>query len=542
MIFASVPIESAVGAILAHSIRGGGFALPKGRKLTNDDIASLARAGHRTVVVARMESADVPEDEAAATVAASLAGAGVWVAPAATGRANLHAETKGLAIIDADRVHRMNAVDEAITIATVPAFAVVQPRQMLATIKTIPFSAPGWALEACGAIAVEGAPVLSVAPFRAYRAGLVQTRLPGTKDTVLEKTIAGTRARLEALGSTLAETAVVDHDRSAVAAAMERQREHGLGPLLVMGASATVDRRDIIPSAIIALGGEIMHYGMPVDPGNLLLLAGLGDTAVVVLPGCARSSKLNGFDWVLQRLLAGLDVGRADIMAMGVGGLLTEIPTRPAPREVMALGSRKPAVAGVVLAAGLGSRMGPRNKLLADVGGKPLVIAVVEAAMASRLHPVVVVIGHRSDEMRAALGTLPLTIIENPDYRNGLSASIRAGLSALPPGLDGVAILLGDMPMVQASHIDALISAFARAGREAICVPTHAGRRGNPVLWGAEYLPDLRSLKGDIGGRKLLARYAECVREVEMPDGGVLFDVDRPDDLAAQISLARPGA
>ena len=541
MIFASVPIESAVGAILAHSIRGGGFALPKGRKLTDDDVASLARAGHRTVVVARMESADLPEDEAAATVAASLAGAGVSVAPAATGRANLHAETKGLAIIDADRVHRMNAVDEAITIATVPPFAIVQPRQILATIKIIPFSAPGWAVGACRAIAVEGAPVLSVAPFRAHRAGLVQTQLPGTKDAILEKTTAGTRARLEALGSTLAETTVVDHDQSAVAAAMGRQRELGLGPLLVMGASATVDRRDIIPSAIIALGGKIMHYGMPVDPGNLLLLARLGDTAVVVLPGCARSSKLNGFDWVLQRLLAGLDVGRADIMAMGVGGLLTEIP-RPAPREGIARVSRKPAVAGVVLAAGLGSRMGPRNKLLAEVAGKPLVVAVVEAAMASRLDPVVVVVGHRSDEMRAALGGLPLTIIENPDYRNGLSASIRAGLSALPSGLDGVAILLGDMPRVQASHIDALISAFARAGREAICVPTHAGRRGNPVLWGAEYLSDLRSLTGDIGGRKLLARYAECVREVEMPDSGVLIDVDRPDDLAAQISLASPGA
>ncbi len=163
MIFAAVPIESAMGAILAHGIKGEGLALAKGRKLTSDDLLSLSRAGYRTVVVARMEAEDIPEDEAAATIAASLAGAGVSVTPAATGRANLHAAAKGLAVIDVDRLHRMNAIDEAITIATVPAFAVVEPGQMLATIKIIPFAAPDRAVSACRGIAMEAAPPLSVA-------------------------------------------------------------------------------------------------------------------------------------------------------------------------------------------------------------------------------------------------------------------------------------------------------------------------------------------------------------------------------------------
>jgi molybdenum cofactor cytidylyltransferase len=541
MIFAVEPIESAVGALLAHGVKGAGFALSKGRKLTSEDVALLARAGRRTVVVARLEPAEVPEDEAAATVAASLAGAGVSVAPAATGRVNLHAETMGLAVIDPVRVNQINAIDEAITIATLPEFAVVQPGQMLATVKIIPFSAPEWAVAACRGIAVEGAPVLSVAAFRAHRAGLVQTRLPGTKAGILEKTVAGTRARLEALGSALAETAVVDHDQSAVAEVVERQWQHGLDPILVMGASATVDRRDVVPSAVVALGGEIVHYGMPVDPGNLLLLARLGGAAVVVLPGCARSPKLNGFDWVLQRLLAGLDVGRADIMAMGVGGLLMEIAGRPWPREPATRVPRPPAVAGVVLAAGRGTRMGSRDKLLVEVDGRPLVAAAVDAALASRLDPVVVVVGHRSDAVRAALGDLPVTIIENPDYRDGLSASIRAGVTALPPGFDGVAILLGDMPRVRSSHIDSLVSAFAPADRRAICVPTYAGSRGNPVLWGADYVSELQRLTGDIGGRTLLARYAEHVREVEMPDAGVLVDVDQPGDLATLLGKETSG-
>jgi molybdenum cofactor cytidylyltransferase len=539
MIFASVPIERAVGALLAHGITGRGLTLPKGRKLTDSDVASLSQAGHHEVVVARLELEDVPEDEAAATIAASLAGAGVSVAPAATGRANLHAETAGLAIIDAPRVHRINVLHEAITIATVPTFAVLKPGQMLATVKIIPFSAPEWAVTSCRTIGAEGAPPLSIAPFRTHRAGLVQTRLPGTKASILEKTVAGIRERLEAFGSTLAESAVVDHHPSAVATAVERQWKLGLDPLLVMGASATVDRRDVVPSAVTALGGKIVHYGMPIDPGTLLLLARIDETSVVVLPGCARSPKLNGFDWVLQRLLAGLDVGPTDIMSMGVGGLLMEIPSRPSPRErptiVPSPSAARPAVAGIVLAAGLGTRMGVQNKLLVDVGGRPLVAAAVEAAVASGLAPVVVVVGHLGDAVRAALRGLPVTFVENSDYREGLSTSIRAGVAALSPGLDGVIIMLADMPQVRASHIRSLVSAFAAADRDAICIPTYEGRQGNPVLWSARYFPDLLSLTGDIGGKSLFDRYAARVREMEMPDDGVLIDVDRPADLTALL-------
>ncbi len=151
-----------------------------------------------------------------------------------------------------------------------------------------------------------------------------------------------------------------------------------------------------------------------------------------------------------------------------------------------------------------------------------------------------VVIGHHGDEVRGALRHLPISIVDNPDYLKGLSSSIRAGLSAVPDGSDGVAILLADMPRVRSSHIDLLISEFAAAGRGAICVPTYAGIRGNPVLWGAEFISDLRALTGDIGGRALLARYAERVREVKMPDDGVLMDVDRPADLAAMVAEPTP--
>ncbi len=138
-------------------------------------------------------------------------------------------------------------------------------------------------------------------------------------------------------------------------------------------------------------------------------------------------------------------------------------------------------------------------------------------------------------------GGRPVTVVENPAYRDGLSTSIRAGVGALPAGFDAVVFLLADMPRVRATHIDRLISAFAKAGRPSICVPTHGGRQGNPVLWGADYLPDLLALAGDVGGRALLARHADRVHEVEMPDDAVLIDVDQPSDLAALLADPAPG-
>jgi len=534
--FGRVPLEQAEGAILGHSVSAGTLRLKKGHRLSAQDIAGFRAAGWTSVVAAQFEAGDVPEDQAAAVVAAAAAGDGVKVQAAFTGRCNLYADAAGVAVIDVARVERLNSVDEALTIATVPAFDVVEPGQMLATVKVIPFSAPSAAVARCTAIAGEAGPLVRVAAFQRRSVGLVMSRLPGTKASVLEKTVAAVRDRVEALGSTLDAWLDCDHADAAVAACVRQLLQRGCAPILVFGASAIVDRRDVIPAGIVLAGGTVDHFGMPVDPGNLLLLAHHGAVPVIGLPGCARSPKLNGFDWVLQRLLAGIPVRGADLARMGAGGLLKEIPSRPQPRDGKAapaiVAPRAPRIAAVVLAAGKSSRMG-RNKLLETVDGKAMIVHVVDAVLASAAKPVVVVTGNEADAVRAALAGRRVRFVHNPDFAAGLSSSLRAGLAALPEDCDGAFVCLGDMPRVKAAQLDKLIAAFNPVEGRAIVVPTFSGKRGNPVLWAASFFPAMKAVAGDVGAKHLIGEHIDQVREVAMDDGAILLDIDTPQALAA---------
>lgn len=193
-----------------------------------------------------------------------------------------------------------------------------------------------------------------------------------------------------------------------------------------------------------------------------------------------------------------------------------------------------PRIGAVVLAAGRSRRMGADNKLLAEIDGKAMVARVVDAALASRARPVVVVTGHQARAVRAALADAPITFVHNPDFAEGLSTSLRSGLAALPVGLDGAVICLGDMPWIAAALIDRLIEAFDPTEGRAICVPTHSGRRGNPVLWAACYFDGMRRISGDTGARRLIEDHAEAVCEIPGDDDSVLRDVDVPESLPGE--------
>jgi molybdenum cofactor cytidylyltransferase len=528
MIFAELPIEECTGAVLAHALRNGEIAFKKGRILSAVDIEKLKQAGRRTITVARLEADDVGEDAAAAALGALLAAEGLRVEAPFTGRVNIYARAHGLLRVDATQVDAINEVDEAITLATLANYAAMEPDQMAATVKIIPFAVKRAQLDACIAIA-RRAPVLSFHPFKPRKVALIQTELAAIKPTLLEKTVAVTNRRLAAMGGSDAADLRAPHEPAALSTVIKSALADGAGIVLVMGGSAIIDRRDVIPAAIEQSGGKVLQFGMPVDPGNLILLGEIGGKPIVGLPGCARTPKLNGFDWVLQRLMADIPVTARDLRRMGAGGLLNEISARPQPRESRPRPeARRPRVAGLVMAAGRSSRMGA-NKLLMDDNGKPIVARVVEQALAADLAEVVVVTGHQEAEMRAALAGRKVRFVPCPDYADGMSASLRCGLKALSTDVDAALVLLGDMPRVGTGLLRRMIAAFNPTEGRAIIVPSFQGKRGNPVLWDRRFFAEMTALAGDVGARHLIGEHAELVTEIEAEDAGIFLDIDTPE-------------
>ena len=544
MKFGPMAPAEALGAIAVHSIRKGELVLKKGTRIGEAEAAALQAAGIDEIVVARIEPGDVPEDEAAADIAAAVAGEGVRVDRAFTGRANLFAEAAGVLLLDRAAIDRLNRVDPAITLATLPAFAPVVAGKMIATVKIIPFAVEARSRDRAMVVADETKPLVRVAPYRVKQIGVVSTLLPGLADKVIEKTLKILGDRIAPAGAAIVAERRVPHESRALAQALDEVLQAGAELVIVFGASAIADRRDVIPAAVEAIGGAIGHFGMPVDPGNLLLIAEAQGRPVLGAPGCARSPKENGFDWVLMRLLAGLEVKGEDIAGMGVGGLLMEIVTRPQPRELPPPAAPAPSagrsVAAIVLAAGRSTRMGGPNKLLETISGKPLVRIAAEQALSSRASPVVVVSGHERARIEAALASLDVRLVHNPDYAQGLSTSVKAGLAALPPESEAAIVCLGDMPQVTSALIDRLIAAFDPERNALVVLPTFSGKRGNPVLWSRRFFPELMALEGDVGARHLIGAYPEVVTEVPVENAAAMVDIDTPDALrAAKAEMER---
>lgn len=332
MKFGPVPVAEAVGHVLAHSVQLPTGRLRKGMTLTDGDVAALAGAGFDQITVARLDTGDICENDAAEALARALVPdpkvAGLHLSAPFTGRVNLLADGPGLARIDAAAVDRVNHVHAMITVSTVPRWQRMDREGMVATVKIISYAVPSVAL----ARACEVAPdALALQRPKLTRAGFIETRISGrAESTVSDKGYRMMQGRLDRLDARLSDPVAVPHRVAPLVQAITACDDE---LILILTGSATSDPTDVAPEAVRQAGGEIIHFGMPVDPGNLLFLGRIGAQMVIGLPGSARSPAVSGVDWVLERVMCGLKVGPEDIMGMGVGGLLKEIPTRPQPRR-----------------------------------------------------------------------------------------------------------------------------------------------------------------------------------------------------------------
>lgn len=554
--------DEAKNGLLAHSHQLEDGRMPKGQRLSLADIERLKHAGIERVRIALPDAGDMQENEAAAALATAMKIDHASLSTAATGRVNIHADMLGIVRYDKELLTKLNRVDEAVTISMVAHNQMLAAGDMLATIKIIPFFVAQKSIEKIIQM-LTSADLWRFHPIRPQSSLLLQTRLPRQPDRLFENTKKVTSKRLAMLGCHLSADYQLPHNCDQLAAKLADLRDDKAEIILIAGASAITDRSDIIPSAIEQAGGHILHFGLPVDPGNLLLLARLKDKLVIGLPGCARSPKLNGLDWILQLHLAGIDLNQRELAEMAAGGLLMEIISRPMPRLMAHITEEDMRCAGLLLAAGRSTRMSGAssgsglsgsglsgistsedpdqvsNKLLADMGGKPMIRQIAETMLASELGKLYIVVGHQAEAIAAALDGLAVQLIFNPDYRLGQSTSLRAGLAAIDDKYTDLLVMLGDMPLISIDLINQLLVAHQNGPEQImqkrsarITCPVFDTMQGHPVIWGRSFFPELSKMKGDQGGKPLFEQYPDAVQTVPVSDDGVLRDADTPDMLA----------
>ena len=320
MMFTDLPLDEAEGAVLAYAVTAGALTLRKGSVLTREHCSVLQQAGLASVLAARFEPGDIGEDEAAQAIGATLASKSIHTGAATTGRINLFASFDGVFCVSASMIDAVNAHDARISLATIRNHRRVEAGQMVATVKIIPFAVPKTLVDdICPLLAGDRA--IEVKAFRPLRIGLIQSRLPSIRETVLDKTRKLMEKRVARNGGTLIVERRVAHETEALASAIA-ELSSGCDILVIFSASAVADATDIVPRSILHSGGEILRIGMPVDPGNLLVLGKRDGRYIVAAPGSARSMRENSLDWVLDRLMAGIDLNSTDLSRMGVGGLL----------------------------------------------------------------------------------------------------------------------------------------------------------------------------------------------------------------------------
>ena len=530
MIFGEFPPQQCKDSILAHTLKLPQKTIKKGSILSNTELELIAQANIEKIWVAKLEENDLHENEAATNLANALCNEQCIADVAFTGRVNLFSTISGIFCPNIDIINSFNRIDPAITLATLQSFTSVPTNKMVATVKIIPFAVNNQLVQNALELLDTNKTVLEIAPYKSHKIGVISTLLPSLKESVINKTIKTLELRLKGTNSTIDWDLRIPHTIDDLAKNIAFLRDQNADLIVIFGASAITDKADVIPVAIEKSGGMVRHFGLPVDPGNLLLLAELNDTKIIGAPGCARSPKENGFDWVLHRTLAGIEIESSMLTGLGVGGLLMDIMSRPVPRQGSEKNIENPKVAAIVLAAGKSSRMGETNKLLAKINEKPLVRISVESVLNSKVDSVTVVTGHMAEDISKTLSGLNINILKNESYKAGLSTSLAMGIQSLPTDVDAVLIVLADMPFIETHLIDKILNAYNPALGDFIIVPTAEGKRGNPVLWSRRYFDELCQIEGDIGARALIESNSESVLEVELGESARL-DVDTPEQL-----------
>ncbi len=512
---------------LAHSLTVNGVHYPKAARLDNTHIKKISSAKIPKLYVFQLSSEDISENDAADKIANIICGSNVTAHKAKHGRVDIFASCDGRFGAD-QAINELNQLNSSITIATLEANKLVKAGDRLATVKIIPYGVPAIEIQKYTATSE----LLNVLPYEPKNACFIST-----DQKLTEKAFVTIQDRCADRAVSITQRLSCDHTVEDIQNQLKLIDYTQIDIVLILGKAATSDKRDVIPQAIEAAGGDIDRVGMPAEPGNLLVYATLHTphfkciVPIIGLPGCIKSPLFNGFDRVLADISTGKAVSFSNIANIGIGGL-----TARAPKQATALSQDKTQIKAIILAAGKANRAGG-IKLLANISGKTILAHTIDTY---RNYNPTIVTGHRSDDIAKIVEEANVPHVHNPDYAQGLSTSLKIGISTVLPNCDYLLIALADMPFVQQKTITTMSEAVKDHPDAGIIIPTCGGKRGNPILWHRRYFDALNTVTGDKGGRFVIHKNECDVLEVETHDPGILLDLDTPEMLAQFGAVVAP--
>ena len=329
MQFGSIKLDKAKGSILAHSIKLKNLNIKKGTIITQEHINELVKNDINFIVCAKLSNNDIEENKAVIIISKSFSHKSLKFSKSKTGRINIFSKYNGLLNYSINSLIKFNLVDEGIALALLTQNSLVKEKQLIGTLKIIPYSLPRKITNKFNVLKQ----FIKVKPIKEKRFALIQTVFSKTKLSLVGKTLEETKSRVEVLRGNLLDDVICQHNEDELIKKINLLIKKDIDILLISCASAVSDRNDILPKSIVSLGGKILHFGMPVDPGNLLLLASLNKKFIIGMPGCARSPSLNGLDLILRILAVDIKINKNLIASLGAGGLLKDTKFRPMPRN-----------------------------------------------------------------------------------------------------------------------------------------------------------------------------------------------------------------
>lgn len=549
MRFENVRTTDAIGTVLGHTHRlriaqttdketekETTQRLSKGTLLNAKHIDMLLQAGVDSVMVAVLETDDVLENVAVERLALLFRDSGVGVESSRQGRCNLYALHRGVLDYDVSLIHRLNALDWRVGMA-IEHGGVVEAGTVFASIKVIPYAVPRTVLDAWES-ALKSERGVEIYPLHRRHVALVVSQ-SSEQASSIQRIVDVHRSRIEGLGSQIDRVYRCEHTVESIAQSLQSMVMEVWDLVLFYGETAVVDIDDVLPLAIRSVGGEVERVGMPVEPGNMLLLGSIQKRPIVGVPRCAQHIQQSGLDLVLARALSGAPLSSLDIARLGVGGYLKRNDSPIVPKE------RRHTIGAVVLMAGLSSRMKGANKLSMSIpkpdgdGNTTVSVQTVQRVLSAGYAPVVVVTGYQEREIRALLQGLPVRFVHNPAFADGMGTSIAKAFSVLS-GWDAGLLALGDMPFVSPTILKEMYQRSTEYP-EHIVVPMHKARRGHPIIFPSALFAELQQCTGDVGARSVLQNHQDIIERVNVSDMSIFWDVDTEDLLRRYVECIEAG-